>query len=133
MCRITDPNVQLSFSIRINLQEVGPRPIIISAAANEIKGRLEAEGYYLCVYPDPRRQRPEIILEPTFTILGRVPETVSGDIPDEIKDYKVELAALCILDEVVSEGHQAAKECLHIRIEVVSDNEIILRPYKDNP
>lgn len=133
MCRITDPNVQLSFSIRIDLLEVGCLPITISPEVNEIKGRLEAEGYYLCVCPDPRRQRPEITLEPSFTILGKIPQTVSGDIPDEIKDYKLELAALCVLDEVRSEGHQATEECLHINIEVVSDNEIILSPYNDNP
>ena len=116
------------FSSTINLEH-SPGAIIISPEARKIKDCLKAEGYCLYVYPDPGNERPEITLEPVFSTVGRIPETVSGKIPNEIKAHTLELAALCVLDEVTSKGHQEAEAYLHVRIEVVSDNEIILRPY----
>lgn len=151
-----DSNVLLFISIKIEIGD-GPKTIRIRPAAMEIKERwteygrelcfsdikqrpgakrirdlLKDEGNYLYVYPDPGRSRPEITLESIFTTTGTMPDTALGNIPDEIKDYKCDLAAQCVLDEVENKGHQEAEEYLNIRIQIVSDNEIILTPYDDN-
>ena len=123
---ITDPNTLLHFSIEIFV----PQAITIRPEARAIKEGLEKEGYNLYVYPDPKKERPLITLEPMPTQPAPIhsSESISGEVPDEITTYKDDLAALCALDEIENKRKQKAECYLNIEIHVESNDRVILKP-----
>ena len=103
------------------IQHPIPIPCIITLGpdSKKFKNSLEIKGHPPFVYSEP-----SLMVE--FSIHTR-PEQIDDATGQKIKDYKLDFAALCVLDEVRRRGHKETEEEFNITI-VESYPKVALYP-----